>query len=111
MTFLESDYMDRNPYRKLTVGLSHAFGGALLIMAGVPMWLVVLGYFAKEVMFDLKRVQGLWADRRLVSDSIVDWIFWWLGAAMVSYDNAWYGFAALAVGAAYFVAGKVQNGK
>ena len=115
MTFLESDYMERDPYRKLTVGLSHAFGGALLIMV-LPMWLVILGYFVKEVIFDLSRVfmadrskwlSRVWADRWLVADSLVDWSFWWLGAAMVAYSDARYGFAALVVGAAYFMTEKV----
>ena len=119
MIFLESDYLVRDPYRKLTVGLSHAFGGALLIVAGMPMWLVVLGYFVKEVAFDLARVfvadrskwlHHIWADRWLVSDSVVDWSFWWLGAAMVAYSDARYGFGVLAVGEACFIVGKV-NGK
>ena len=120
MTFLESDYLERDPYRKLAVGLAHAFGGALLVMAGMPVWLVILGYFVKEVAFDLARVfdgdqskwlRHIWADRWLVSDSVVDWSFWWLGAAMVAYGDARYGFGALAVGAAYFVAGKLFNGR
>lgn len=118
MLFLESDYLERDPYRKLTVGLSHAFGGALLIVAGVPMFLVILGYFIKEVVFDLARVFAgdrskwlrlMWADRWLVSDSVVDWVFWWLGAAMVAYSDAQYGFGVLAVGAAYFIVGKVNG--
>lgn len=118
MIFLESDYLERDPYRKLTVGLSHAFGGALLIMAGLPMMLVIFGYFAKEVAFDLARVfsadrskwlHHIWADRWLVADSVVDWAFWWLGAAMVAYSDARYGFAALVVGAAYFAVGKISN--
>ena len=118
MIFLTSDYLESDPYRKLTVGLSHAFGGALLIMAGLPMMLVVFGYFAKEVIFDLARVftadrskwlSHIWADRWLVSDSLVDWSFWWLGAAMVAYGDARYGFAALVVGAAYFVVGKING--
>ena len=118
--FLASDYLERDPYRKLTVGLSHAFVGALLIVAGMPMLLVVFGYFVKEVTFDLARVfkghrskwlHNIWADRWLVSDSVVDWSFWWLGAAMVAYGDARYGFAALVVGAAYFAVGKVFNGE
>ncbi len=117
--FGTSDYLERDPYRKLTVGLSHAFGGALLITAGLPLMLVILGYFAKEVIFDLGRVfvadrlkwlHHIWHDRWLVSDSLTDWCFWWLGAAMVAHSDARYGFAALIVGAAYFVAGKLFNG-
>ena len=117
--FGTSDYMDRDPYRKLTVGLSHAFGGSLLIVAGIPMVLIVFGYFAKEVIFDLSRVfvghpskwmRRIWADRWLVADSLVDWSFWWLGAAMASYSDVWYGIAALTVGSAYFMAEKVYAG-
>ena len=119
MTFLESDYLERNPKRKFDVGLAHAFGGAYLIMEGFPMWQVILGYFIKEVTFDLARVfkghrskwlHHIWADKCLVSDSLIDWSFWWLGAAMVAYSDARYGFAALAVGATYFVAGKLRDG-
>lgn len=117
--FGTSDYLERDPYRKLAVGLAHAFGGALLITAGLPLLLVVAGYFAKEVVFDLARVfvadrskwlHHIWADRWLVADSLTDWAFWWLGAAMVAHSDARYGFAALVVGAAYFVAGKLFNG-
>jgi hypothetical protein len=120
MTFTESDYMDRDPYRKLTVGLAHAFGGALLVTAGLPFILVIFGYFAKEVIFDLSRVftadrpkwmHHIWADRWLVADSLTDWCFWWLGALMVQSGDARYGFAVLVVGAAYFVAGKWRDGK
>ena len=116
MIFLESDYLERDPKRKFDVGLAHAFGGALLITAGVPMIWVIVGYFAKEVIFDLARVfvadrskwlQHIWADRWLVADSLVDWSFWWLGAAMAQSGDARYGFAALVVGAAYFAAGKL----
>ena len=117
--FGTSDYLERDPYRKFVVGIAHAFGGAFLIIAGVPMLLVILGYFAKEVIFDLARVfvadrskwlHHIWADRWLVADSIIDWCFWWLGAAMVAHWDARYGFAALGVGAAYFIAGKVFDG-
>ena len=120
MTFTESDYLERDPYRKLTVGLSHAFGGALLIMSGLPMLLVIFGYFIKELVFDLSRVfmsdrskwmHHIWADRWLVSDSLVDWAFWSLGALMVAHSDARYGFGALAVGAAYFAAGKWFDGR
>ena len=118
--FTESDYLERDPKRKFDVGLAHAFGGALLIMAGLPLMLVVFGYFAKEVIFDLARVftadrskwlTHIWADRWLVSDSVVDWAVWWLGAAMVAHSDARYGFGALVVGAAYFAAGKVLDGR
>ena len=119
-TFGASDYMERDPYRKLTVGLSHAFGGSLLIVAGMPMLWVVFGYFAKEVIFDLSRVfvghpskwtPRIWADRWLVADSLTDWAFWYLGAAMVAYNDARYGFAVLIVGAAYFAAEKWADGR
>ena len=119
MTFLESDYLVRDPYYKFVVGLAHAFGGNYLITEGYPMWQVILGYFLKEVLFDLARVfaghrskwaRQIWADRWLVSDSIVDWCFWYLGAAMALHGDARYGFGVLAVGAAYFVVGKI-NGK
>ncbi len=118
--FGTSDYLERDPYRKLTVGLSHAFGGALLISAGLPLMLVIAGYFAKEVIFDLARVfvadrskwlHHIWLDRWLVADSLTDWCFWWLGAAMVAHGNSWYGFAALVVGAAYFVAEKAYDNR
>lgn len=116
--FFESDYMERDPKRKFDVGLAHAFGGALLITAGVPMWLVIGGYFIKEVVFDLARVftgdrskwaTRIWADRWLVADSMVDWSFWWLGATMVASGDARYGFAALIVGSAYFIVGKYND--
>lgn len=117
--FGTSDYLERNPYRKLTVGLSHAFGGSLLIMV-LPMWLVIAGYLAKEVVFDLSRVlmadrskwlSHIWADRWLVADSLTDWAFWYLGAAMVAYNDARYGFSVLIVGAAYFAAEKWADGR
>ena len=111
MTFLESDYLERDPYRKLTVGLAHAFGGAFLAIMGVPLWLIAIGYTAKEVGFDIRSVargDGLW---RVLPDSVVDLCFTVLGAAMVAYGDARYGFGALAVGAAYFVAGKLFNGR
>jgi len=120
MTFLESDYLERDPKRKFDVGLAHAFGGALLVMAGLPLMLVIFGYFVKEAVFDLSRVfmadrskwlSHIWADRWLVADSLTDWSFWWLGAAMVAYSDARYGFAALVVGSAYFMAGKLINGR
>jgi hypothetical protein len=88
-------------------------------MKGVPMWQVIAGYFAKEVIFDLARVfvghpskwlRSIWADRWLVADSLIDWYFWWTGAAMVYYGNDGYGDAALVVGAAYFMAGKWRDG-
>lgn len=118
-TFLTSDHAERDPYSKLTVGLSHAFGGTLLVMAGLPLMLVVFGYFVKEVIFDLARVfvadrskwlHHIWRDRYLVADSLTDWCFWWLGAAMVAHNDARYGFAVLIVGAAYFAAGKLFDG-
>jgi len=117
--FLTSDYLERDSERKFNVGLAHAFGGAFLIIAGVPLVLVIFGYFAKEVIFDLARVfvsdrskwlHHMWADRWLVADSLTDWAFWWLGAAMVAHSDARYGFAALVVGAAYFIAGKIFDG-
>jgi len=120
MTFLESDYLERDPKHKFDVGLAHAFGGALLVMAGLPLMLVVFGYFAKEVIFDLARVwkghrskwvYQIWTDRWLVADSIIDWVFWYLGAAMVAHWDARYGLAALIVGGAYFAAGKVFDGR
>ena len=119
MTFLESDYLERDPKRKFDVGLAHAFGGALLITAKFSMPIVLLVYFIKEVAFDLalvfkgsrsKWAYQIWTDRRLVADSITDWSFWWLGAAMVAYSDARYGFAALIVGSAYFIAGKLFDG-
>ena len=116
--FLTSDYLERDPKRKFDVGLAHAFGGALLIIAGMPMLWVVLGYFAKELIFDLSRIftsyrskwlSHIWSDRWLVADSVVDWVFGWLGAAMAQSGDARYGFAALIVGAAYFIAGKYNG--
>lgn len=110
MIFLESDYLERDPYRKFVVGLAHAFGGALLVMAGLPLWLIAIGYTAKEVGFDIRSVNrgnGAW---RVLPDSIVDLCFTMLGAAMVAYGDARYGFAALIVGAAYFIAGKLRDG-
>ena len=118
--FGASDYLERDPYRKFVVGLAHAFGGGYLIMKGVPMGLVIGGYFVKEVIFDLARVfighpskwlRRIWADRWLVSDSLIDWYFWWAGAAMVAYHDAGYGTGALIVGSMYFVAGKLSDGR
>lgn len=118
--FGASDYLERDPFRKFVVGLAHAFGAAYLIEKGVPMGLVIAGYFVKEVVFDLARVfvghpskwlRSMWADRWLVSDSLIDWCFWWLGAAMVAYNDPGYGDAVLIVGAAYFVAGKWHDNR
>ena len=115
-----SDYPERDPYRKFVVGLAHAFGGGYLIMKGAPMGLVIAGYLAKEVIFDLARVfigrpskwaRRIWADRWLVSDSLIEWYFWWAGAAMVAYNDADYGTWVLIVGAAYFVARKWADGR
>ena len=120
MTFLESDHLERDPYRKLVVGIAHAWFGAYLIKNGVEMWVVLVGYLGKEIIFDMARVffsgvrskmlHRMWVDRRLVADSAVDWVFTWLGAASVFYGNTMFDHAVLAVGTAYFVAGKV-NGK
>ena len=118
--FGTSDYLVRTPYYKFVVGLAHAFGGGYLIMKGIPMPLAIAGYFAKEVIFDLARVfighpskwaRRIWADRWLVSDSLIDWYFWWAGAAMVAYNDAGYGTGVLIVGSAYFVGEKLFNGQ
>ena len=119
MIFLESDYLERDPYRKFVVGLAHAFGAVVLTKADVPFMIVVFGYPIKEIMFDLARVftghsskwlRNIWTDWRLVADSLIDWAFWWMGAAMVAYDDVRYGFAGLSVGAEYVVAGKMCDG-
>ncbi len=109
--FGTSDYAERKPYYKFVVGLAHAFGGALLAMLGLPLWLIAIGYTAKEVAFDIRSVNrgdGLW---RVLPDSIVDLCFTVLGAAMIAHGDARYGFAALIVGSAYFVAGKVYDNR
>ena len=120
-TFGTSDYLERDPYRKLVVGIAHAWFGSYLIKNGVDMWVVLVGYLGKEVIFDMARVflsgarskllHRMWVDRRLVADSAVDWVFTWLGAASVFYSDTMYDHAVLAVGGAYFVAGKLFNDK
>lgn len=116
--FGTSDYLERDPKRKFDVGLAHAFGGVVLIVAHFSMPVVLLGYFIKEVAFDLARVfkgdrskwaYQIWTDRWLVADSIIDWCFWYLGAATVAHWDVRYSFAALIVGSAYFIAGKLRD--
>ena len=71
-------------------------------------------------MFDLARVviaalakrpQRVWADRWLIADSIIDWIFTYLGAACVAYMDARYGVGVLAVGFSYFIAEKYYGNR
>lgn len=117
--FLESDYLERDPYRKFVVGIAHAWFGGYLIKNNVEMWAVLVGYLGKEIIFDMARVffsgvrsklfHRMWIDRRLVADSAVDWVFTWLGAASVFYGDSMYDHAVLIVGSAYFIAGKLFN--
>lgn len=117
--FGTSDYLVRDPYRKLVVGIAHAWFGAYLIKNGVEMWVVLVGYLGKEIIFDMacvffsgvrsKLLHRIWVDRHLVADSAVDWVFTWLGAASVFYGDTMFDHAVLAVGASYFVAGKVYD--
>ena len=115
-----SDYMERDPYRKFVVGIAHAWFAGFLVRQGMPLWMVGLGYLGKEIIFDLARIfvgrsakwlKRAWADRLLVADSAIDWAFTWIGAAQVTYGDPRYDYAVLAIGAAYFVAGKLFNGR
>lgn len=47
---------------------------------------------------------------RLWADSAVDAAFVYLGAAMVAYMDARYGFGAVAMGGAYFLTERMTNG-
>ena len=103
-SLLRSDYLERDPYRKFTVALAHAFGGALLVMVGLPLWLVVAGYVVKEIAFDIRSVnRGDGALRLVVADSIVDLVFWTLGALMVAENDFRFGVAVVMLGASYFI--------
>ena len=102
--FTPPDHLDRNPYRKLTVGLSHAWFGGFLAML-IPLSLIAIGYIAKEVYFDLNR--GTSRNLNIWVDSTTDLLFTIMGAAMVSTLDYRYGIGVLLSGAAYFVAHKV----
>lgn len=100
----ESDYLERDPYKKLATGLAHAWLGGFLVFLGLPIWAIMVGYVLWEVISGLMgfkpRVWRLWAD------SAVDAAFVYLGAALVAYMDVRFGFGILAMGAAYFIANR-----
>ena len=101
--FGTSDYLERDPYRKLTVGISHAWLGGFLVIVGIPIALIVIGYIVKEVVFDLR---GKFGNKALLADSAVDLVLTWLGGLLAASHDWRYGVGVLAVGAAYFMAEK-----
>ena len=107
MTLLTSDFQERDPYRKLTVGLSHAWVGGFMAALGLPLLVIMVLYIGKEVVFDLSSLK----ERRWLvwADSAVDAAFVYLGAAMVAYMDARYGFGAIAMGGAYFLTERLAN--
>lgn len=48
MTFLQSDYLERDQYRKFTAGLAHTFGGILLVIVGMPLLLPAIEQTIKK---------------------------------------------------------------
>ena len=114
--FGTSDYLERDPKKKLDVGLAHAFVGGVLIAYGIAMFWVMAIYIGKEIIFDMWRVwrggsskwlNNIWKDRLLAADSATDAAFWYLGAAMFATSDYRYGVAAVIAGSAYFIAAKV----
>ena len=106
--FGTSDYLESEPERKFYVGLAHAWFGGFLFFFGLPIWLIVVGYIAKEVILDLRGKFNKWI---IWADSAVDFIFTLLGALMVSSHDWRYGVGILAIAFSYFVAGKLFNGE
>jgi len=104
--FTKSDYAERDPKRKLDVGLAHAFVGCMLAVVGIPLWLIAVGYLVKEVSLDILRRATGSPLRWVLADSIVDWSFTVMGAAMVAHGDWRWGAWILVVGAAYFIFGK-----
>ena len=127
--FGTSDYLDRDPYRKFVVGIAHAwFGGFLArvtplllvkigitqhisdtVVTGIVLTVIALGFACKEYWLDLSR--GRSRDLRIWADSLTDLSFTMMGAATVVSDDWRYGLGVLAAGLAYFVAGRLFDGK
>lgn len=101
--FTKSDYLEDDPKHKLDVGLAHAFLGAFLAVAGVPLWIIAIAYAGKEIWFDLRRVDS-W---RMIADSIMDLAFTVAGAYMVLSENWLVGLGVILMGLSYFVTMRV----
>ena len=104
--FLTSDYMERDPERKFYVGLGHGFLGVFLFILGLPLWVIVIVYIAKEVFLDLRGKFNNW---RVWADSTVDFIFTILGALAVAYMDWRYGAGVFAIAFSYFAAEKYSG--
>ena len=102
--FGTSDYLERDPEKKFYVGIGHLWVGGYLVTLGLPIAIIVAGYIAKEVIFDLR---GKFKNKLLLADSVVDFVFVVLGVMSTTTGDWRYGAAGFVVALSYFAAVKV----